>query len=64
MTRPMFAYTKRILESVSFDLQLFKKELQKAMKTLLPYELEQLKAWLSSFVQQHPQLTPCLPMLN
>jgi len=64
MTRPMFAYTKRILESVSFDLQLFKKELQKAMKMLLPYELEQLKAWLSSFVQQHPQLTPCLPMLN
>lgn len=64
MARSMFAYTKHVLESVSFDLQLFKKELKKAMTMLLPYELEQLKAWLSSFVQQHPQLTPCLPLLN
>ena len=41
MPRAMFSYTKSILERVSFDAKLFCKELEKAIKNLLPYEIEQ-----------------------
>lgn len=64
MTRPMFAYTKKILESVSFDPKLFRKELEKAIKSLLPYEIEQLRNWLLSFTDQKPELRYCLKVIN
>ena len=38
----MYNYSKKVLESVSFDAVLFCKELEKAIKVLLPYEIEQL----------------------
>lgn len=56
----MITYTKEILERVSFDPKLFRKELQKAMKALLPYEIEQLSEWLISFTQGKPELRQCL----
>ncbi len=56
----MFDYTKSILERVSFDLLLFSKELEKAVKTLLPFELEKLKEWLFEFVIEKPELKQCL----
>jgi DNA replication protein DnaD len=46
----MFDYTKSILERVSFDPILFCKELEKAIKSLLPYEMEQLREWLFNFI--------------
>lgn len=64
MTRPMFDYTKKILESVSFDPKLFRKELLKAMKQLLPYEIEQLKDWLLNFTKEKPELQKCLINVN
>ncbi len=60
MPRPMFSYTKMILESVSFDPKLFCKELEKAIKVLLPYEIEQLVDWLHSFTVEKPELKACL----
>lgn len=39
MSKMMFDYTKSILERVSFDPVLFCKELEKAIKTLLTYEM-------------------------
>ena len=60
MPRVMFAYTKSILERVSFDPKLFCKELEKAVKILLPYELEQLTEWLLSFTKEKPELRQCL----
>ena len=60
MTRPMFSYTKTILESVSFDPILFCKEVEKAIKILLPYEIEQLVEWLTSFTIEKPELKACL----
>lgn len=60
MPRPMFSYTKKILESVSFDPKLFGKELEKAIKVLLPYEIEQLIDWLHGFVVEKPELKACL----
>lgn len=56
MARSMFTYTKKVLESVSFDPLLFYKELQKAIQSLLPYEIEELKEWLLNFIQEKPEL--------
>ncbi len=64
MKRTMFSYTKEILERVSFDPSLFVKELQKALKVLLPYEVEQLKDWLVGFTVEKPELKPCLAYVN
>lgn len=60
MTRPMFTYTKTILESVSFDPKLFCKEVEKAIKMLLPYEIEQLVDWLYNYTTEKPELKACL----
>jgi hypothetical protein len=56
----MYRYTKAVLKKVSFDVQLFAAELRKAKRQLLPNELEELRIWLFSWVQKHPQLTPCI----
>ncbi len=60
----MFAYTKTILERVSFDPLLFCKELEKALKILLPYEVEQLTEWLLNFTLEKPELRQCLIYVN
>jgi hypothetical protein len=64
MSKIMFDYTKSILERVSFDPILFCKELEKAIKTLLPYEMEQLKEWLLSFTIEKPELKQYLIIVN
>ena len=56
----MVDYTKNILESVSFDPKLFCKELEKALKMLLPYEIEQLTHWLLNYTINKPELRQCL----
>ncbi len=55
-TQCMFDYAKRVLESVSFDPELFYKELHKATQSLLPYQLEQLEKWVVSFIANKPEL--------
>ncbi|MBY0487945.1 MAG: hypothetical protein K2P85_12275 [Flavobacteriaceae bacterium] len=60
MSRLIYDYTKSVLERVSFDTSLFCKELEKALKTLLPYEIEQLKEWLFNFTMEKPELRQCL----
>ena len=60
MSQTMFSYTKSILERVSFDAKLFCKELEKAIKNLLPYEIEQLRDWLLQFTEEKPELRKCL----
>lgn len=64
MPRPMFSYTKSILERVSFDPKLFCKELEKAVKNLLPYEVDQLREWLLQFTKEKPELRQCLIYIN
>lgn len=41
----MLKYAKEILTKVSFDAQLFEKELRKAIKMLVTEELYELRAW-------------------
>ena len=56
MPRMIYDYTKSMLERVSFDPVLFCKELRKAIKSLLPYELEQLRKWLQNITSEKPEL--------
>ena len=64
MARAMFEYTKTVLNKVSFDVALFCKEVQKAIKRLLPFEVEELKIFIKSLVMQNPELNQCLIYLK
>ena len=63
MPRMIYDYTKSVLERVSFDPHLFSKELRKALRTLLPYELESLKNWLEYFTREKPELKQCISIV-
>jgi hypothetical protein len=60
----IYDYTKEILERVSFDPQLFIRELKKAVKTLLPYEIDHLRKWLLFYTNEKPELKKCLFIIN
>ncbi|MEK6494029.1 hypothetical protein [Myroides odoratimimus] len=62
--RMMFEYTTHVLKNVSFDSALFSKELEKAMHTLLPYDLGQLMIWVNEFLKGQPNLRAELALLN
>ncbi|MGV6829880.1 MAG: hypothetical protein ACWA45_10850 [Flavobacteriales bacterium] len=64
MARAMFDYTKAVLKKVSFDVNLFCKELEKALTRLLPYEIEELKIWVHELLSEKPQLNQCLILLK
>jgi hypothetical protein len=64
MARAMFEYTKAILEKVSFNKELFKKELEKALNRLLPYEIKELYFWLRDFTVNKPDLHNCLALVK
>ncbi len=64
MPRMIYDYTKSVLERVSFDPVLFIRELKKAVRSLLPYEIEQLKKWLTFFTQERPELKQCLSVVG
>ena len=64
MSRLIYDYTKSVLERVSFDTKLFCKELDKAVRVLLPYEIEQLTEWLLNFTKEKPELRQCLLIMN
>lgn len=64
MARAMFEYTKTVLNKVSFDANLFCKEVQKAMQRLLPYEIEELRIFIQQLVHQNPELNQCLIYLK
>lgn len=64
MARAMFDYTKTVLSKVSFDVNLFCRELKKAITRLLPHEIEELKLWVNSLIKENPQLDSCLIYLK
>ncbi len=64
MARAIFDYTKTILKKVSFDIDLFTKELKKAIKRLLPFEIEELRIWLLEFTANKPELYVSLAILK
>lgn len=64
MSRPIYDYTKIILQKVSFEPALFCKELEKAVKQLMPHELEELHLWVLQLTEEKPELKKCLIYLN
>ena len=60
----MYEYTKIVLSKVSFDATLFCKEVQKAVRRLLPHELEELGIYIQSLINQNPELNQCLIYLK
>ncbi|MDB4004943.1 hypothetical protein N9460_01075 [Flavobacteriaceae bacterium] len=56
MARAMLEYTKMVLQKVSFNMGLFRRELKKASKRLLPYEIEELIIWLREFSKENPKV--------
>lgn len=47
-TTSMLKYAKKILQKVSFDRELFKKEYQKSLRWLNKKEAEELRIWIRS----------------
>lgn len=45
-SRKMLTYSKEVLNKMSFDITLFKKELSKAYQNLLEEEIEELMNWV------------------
>lgn len=64
MARAILDYTKTVLKKVSFDVELFSKELKKAVKRLLPFEIEELRIWLLQFTVDRPELYPSLALIK
>lgn len=64
MARAMFEYTKEVLQKVSFDLNLFIREVQKALKVLLPHEIIELKEFVKNLVQTNPELKVSLTYIE
>jgi DNA replication protein DnaD len=64
MARAMFEYTKTVLTKVSFNSELFCRELEKSLKRLLPYEVEELIIWLKQFTANKPELYVCMNLIK
>lgn len=60
----IYDHTKIVLEKISIDPSLFCKELRKANKNLLPWEIEQLRTWLEYFTKGRPELKQYLNIVN
>ena len=60
----IYDYTKSVLERVSFAPDLFVKELKKAVRNLLPYEMDHLRNWLSYYTKEKPELKDCLVIVE
>lgn len=64
MARAMYEYTKTVLKKVSFNSELFCKEVEKALGRLLPYEVQELTIWLKMFIVNKPELQNCLVLIK
>ena len=64
MARAMFEYSKTVLKKVSFSSDLFCNELEKALKRLLPHEINELTIWLRQFTSNKPELHSYLTLIN
>jgi DNA replication protein DnaD len=60
----MFEYTKTILSKVSFNSELFCRELEKSLQRLLPYEIQELIIWLKQFTANKPELIVCMNLIK
>ena len=64
IARAMFEYSKTVLKKVSFSSDLFCKELEKALKRLLPHEISELTIWLRQYTSNKPELHSYLSLIS
>lgn len=64
MARAIYEYTKTILKKVSFNIDLFCRELEKALSRLLPYEINELIIWLKKYTVNKPKLSISLDLVK
>ncbi len=64
MPRAMFEYSKTILRKVSFNSDLFYRELEKALERLLPHEINELRIWLERYTSLRPELHYCMILIG
>ncbi len=64
MARQIFEYTKTVLIKVSFNSDLFCKEVEKALNRLLPHETEELLIWIKQFIENKPELRSCRSLFH
>ena len=60
----MYEYSKTVLRKVSFNSDLFYKELEKALQRLLPHEINELNIWLKKYIINKPELHSCMSLIN
>ena len=60
----MFEYTKTVLQKVSFNSELFCKELEKSLHRLLPHEIEELTIWVKKYTANKPELYACMALIK
>ena len=56
MPRHVYAYTIKVLKKVSFNPDLFRKDLKKASEKLLPLEYREFMIWVRNYIQNKPVL--------
>ena len=56
-------HTINILEKVSFNKDLFVKEISKSIKVLLPYEIDQLREWIINFTKTKTEFKDVLSLV-
>jgi hypothetical protein len=49
---------------VSFNSDLFCKEVEKALNRLLPHETEELLIWIKQFIENKPELRSCSSLFH
>jgi DNA replication protein DnaD len=64
MARAMFEYTKVVLQKVSFNSELFCRELKKSLQRLLPFEIQELIIWLKQFTANKPELLVYMSLIK
>lgn len=64
MATPGFKYAQSILQKVSFNKELFFKEVHKAIHYLLPNDLLKLRNWLRTYTRDKPELQPAISYFN
>lgn len=55
-----YFYTKSVLEKAANDPTLFKKELDRGLENLFPFEVLQLVSWLKTYTSDKPELKKVL----
>jgi hypothetical protein len=64
MAKLSFKYAQSVLQKVSFNKELFFKEVRKAIHYLLPKDLVKLQNWLQIYTSDKPELQPAISFIN